>query len=98
MAGSERYDSGIDERNSFRRHENACCFYRERWIPDDGRRTPDGELILYEVYCLQDRPPTTPEEQAQCFQKRTTCWRTGELLSRMPRVAGMVRPKAASRR
>lgn len=28
-------------------------------------------------------PPATPEEQALCFQRRTTCWRTGELLSRM---------------
>ena len=43
-------------------------------------------------------PPVTAEDQAQCFQKRTTCWRTGELLSRMPPVAGMPRPKAASRR
>jgi len=54
--------------------------------------------VLYEVYCLQDMPPTTGEEQAQCFQRRTTCWRTGELLSRMPPVPGMVRAKAASRR
>jgi len=50
------------------------------------------------VYCLQDMPPVTADEQAQCFQRRTTCWRTGELLSRMPRVAGMARPKAGSRR
>ena len=97
MAGGERYDSRIDDRNSFRRHEYACRFYRERWLPEDGRRSPDGELILYEVYCLQDMPPATPEEQAQCFQKRTTCWRTGELLSRMPRVNGMPKQKVASR-
>jgi hypothetical protein len=58
----------------------------------------DGEVVLYEVYCLQDMPPETAEEQAQCFQKRTTCWRTGELLSRMPPVRGMARPKAGSRR
>lgn len=65
---------------------------------DDSRRTPDGELILYEVYCLQDMPPVTAEEQALCFQRRTTCWRTGELLSRMPAVGGMPKRKAASRR
>jgi len=55
-------------------------------------------LVLYEVYCLQDMPPTTAEEQALCFQRRTTCWRTGELLSRMPKVAGMARAKTAARR
>jgi hypothetical protein len=65
---------------------------------DESLRTADGELVLYEVYCLQDMPPTTPEEQAMCFQRRTTCWRTGELLSRMPAPGGMVRPKAAGRR
>ncbi|HLG71307.1 MAG TPA: hypothetical protein VK009_12845 [Chloroflexota bacterium] len=43
-------------------------------------------------------PPTTAEEQALCFQRRNTCWRTGELLSRMRPVNGMVRPKASSRR
>ncbi|MHB8620651.1 MAG: hypothetical protein ACYDAG_13945 [Chloroflexota bacterium] len=73
----------VKDQNSFRRHEYACCFYRERWIPDDGRLTPDGETVLYEVYCLQGMPPKTPGEQAQCFQKRTHCWRTGELLRAM---------------
>ncbi len=50
---------------------------------EDGRRTEQGEIILYEVYCLQGTPPETPEDQALCFQRRMTCWRTGELLSRM---------------
>jgi hypothetical protein len=39
--------------------------------------------VLYEVYCLQGMPPTSDEEQALCFQKRTHCWRTGELLRDM---------------
>ena len=39
--------------------------------------------MLYEIYCLRDMPPATAEEQAMCFQKRTHCWRTGELLSKM---------------
>jgi hypothetical protein len=42
-------------------------------------------------------PPATAEEQALCFQPRTTCWRTGELLSKMRPVGGMVRPKATRR-
>ena len=64
---------------------------------EDGRRTADGEVVLYEVYCLQNMPPHTAEEQALCFQRRTHCWRTGELLSRMPPVPGMAKRKAASR-
>ena len=51
--------------------------------------------MLYEVYCLQDTPPATAEEQALCFQRRTTCWRTGELLSRMN--GAPPRKKAAAR-
>ncbi|HLY67159.1 MAG TPA: hypothetical protein VKU60_16605 [Chloroflexota bacterium] len=96
MAGGVRIGP-IDDRNSFRRHENACCFYRERWIPEDGRRNENGELVLYEVYCLQDMPPVSAEEQALCFQRRNTCWRTGELLSKMPKVGGMPRARSASR-
>jgi hypothetical protein len=71
-------------------------YYREHWIVEDGRRTPEGELVLYEIYCLQNTPPVDQEEQAQCFQKRNTCWRTGELLSRMPPVPGMPKTKARS--
>jgi len=54
--------------------------------------------VLYEVYCLQNMPPATVEEQALCFQRRTTCWRTGELLSRMAPVPGSPKRKTASRR
>lgn len=88
----------IDDRNSFRKHEHACCFYRERWLPGEAQLNDRGELVLYEVYCLQDMPPSTPEEQALCFQHRNTCWRTGELLSRMPKPGGAGRVKAGSRR
>ncbi|HUZ76888.1 MAG TPA: hypothetical protein VMV93_04800 [Chloroflexota bacterium] len=81
----------MQEQNSFRRHENACCWYRERWVVEDGRRTENGELVLYEVYCLQEMPPETAEEQALCFQRRTYCWRNGELLSSMSKTAHAAR-------
>ncbi|MGH2469053.1 MAG: hypothetical protein ACRDGF_03185, partial [Chloroflexota bacterium] len=66
-------------------------WYRERWFVEDGRRTEKGELVLYEVYCLQEMPPETAEEQALCFQRRSHCWRNGELLSSMSQTAHAAR-------
>ncbi len=68
----------IKDLNSFRRHRNACPQYRERWLVDDGKRTADDEVVLYEVYCLLGMPPQTFDDQQKCMQRRVTCWRTGE--------------------
>lgn len=61
----------------FRRHRGACPYYRENWIHGE-QRTPDGELLLYEVYCLKGWPPTSAEEQASCMCSTRRCWRNGE--------------------
>ena len=74
--------TAIKDLNSFRRHPDACCFYRERWVVGD-ERTENGEISLYQVYCLQGMPPETAEDQERCFQRRTHCWRTGEALRSM---------------
>jgi hypothetical protein len=61
----------------FRRHRGACPYYRENWVHGE-QRTPDGELLLYEVYCLKGWPPTSPDEQNSCMCSVRRCWRNGE--------------------
>ena len=51
----------------------ACPFYRERWIGDG--ETHEGRRVLYHVICLQNTPPTTIDEQQDCLESRTYCWR-----------------------
>lgn len=66
----------MEDRPHWRRHKGACPFYRENWIVSDGD-TPDenGEIPLYEIYCLKDTPPVTAEEQDRCFNSPRVCWR-----------------------
>ena len=61
----------------FRRHKGACPYYRENWLQDD-QRTPEGEIILYEVYCLKGWPPETQKDQAACMVASRFCWRNQE--------------------
>jgi hypothetical protein len=35
----------------------------------------DGEIVLYEIYCLKDLPPVTQEDQDKCMRSRFGCWR-----------------------
>jgi len=35
----------------------------------------DREIALYEIYCLQDTPPVTIEEQDRCMHSPSMCWR-----------------------
>ena len=35
----------------------------------------EGCLLLYQIYCLQNTPPLTPDEQDRCMKARTRCWR-----------------------
>ena len=32
-------------------------------------------MLLYQIICLQNTPPETESEQAQCMKTRATCWR-----------------------
>jgi hypothetical protein len=34
-----------------------------------------GRVVLYHAICLQNTPPETLDEQEQCMEARTTCWR-----------------------
>ncbi len=65
------------DESRFRRHRGACPYYRENWTHGD-QRTPDGELLLYEVYCLKGWPPTSTDEQNSCMCSVRRCWRNGE--------------------
>jgi hypothetical protein len=51
----------------------ACPFYRERWIGDG--EVSEGRTVLYHVICLQNTPPATIDEQQECLEAKTACWR-----------------------
>ena len=69
----------MEDRPHWRRHKGACPFYRENWvISDPGTADPDGETVLYEIYCLKDTPPVTIDEQDKCFNSPHVCWRLRE--------------------
>ncbi len=60
---------------NWRRHRNGCPHYRVRWFPDSDLAA--GEP-MYQVYCLENTPPETFEEQEKCLASRTQCWRIAE--------------------
>jgi hypothetical protein len=57
---------------NWRHHKNACQHYRERWFPENNLAA--GEPI-YQVFCTQNTPPVTNDEQDKCLHSRFTCWR-----------------------
>ena len=59
------------ENSNWRKHKNACPFYRERWFPCND---VSGEP-MYQIFCLKGTPPITAEEQEKCFHSKTCCWR-----------------------
>lgn len=61
----------------FRRHKGACPYYRENWVHGE-EQTQQGEILLYEVYCLKGWPPTSGEQQDRCMAATVRCWRNGE--------------------
>src|SRR5690242_6694146 len=63
------------ENSNWRKHKNACPFYRERWFPCNDINA--GEP-MYQVFCLKNTPPVTSEEQEKCFRSKTCCWRIAE--------------------
>lgn len=66
----------IPDQARFRRHRGACPFYRENWINSGevGDVCERGS-VLYEIYCLQNTPPVTAEEQRRCMRSARQCWR-----------------------
>jgi len=57
---------------NWRKHKNACPFYRERWFPHND--VAAGEP-MYQVFCMKNTPPVTLEEQEKCLHSKTCCWR-----------------------
>jgi hypothetical protein len=68
-------ETNPSESASWRRHKNACPFYRERWFP--GNDIMAGEP-MYQVFCMQGTPPLTPDEEDHCLHSKTCCWRLSE--------------------
>ena len=67
----------FEDKARFRRHKGACPYYRENWIHGE-ERTSQGEVLLYEVYCLKGWPPITQDEQNCCMISTRRCWRNQE--------------------
>jgi hypothetical protein len=65
-------ETNPSENSNWRRHKNACPFYRERWFP--GNDVAAGEP-MYQVFCMKGTPPITLEEQERCLRSKTCCWR-----------------------
>src|SRR5260370_7630023 len=63
-------ETNPSENSNWRRHKNACPFYRERWFP--GNDVAAGEP-LYQVFCMKGTPPITLEEQDRCLRSKTCC-------------------------
>jgi hypothetical protein len=63
------------ESPNWRKHKNACPFYRERWFPSSD--VAAGEP-MYQVFCMKDTPPVTLEEQERCLRSKTCCWRLAQ--------------------
>ncbi len=80
----------FQDRPGFRRHKGACPYYRENWIHGE-QRTADGEILLYEVYCLKGWPPESKEEQACCMASTRCCWRNQEDHSISPEESAAMR-------
>ena len=65
-------ETNPSENSNWRKHKNACPYYRERWFPCND--VAAGEP-MYQVFCMQGTPPITFEEQERCLHSKTCCWR-----------------------
>ncbi|HLV99640.1 MAG TPA: hypothetical protein VKT82_13285 [Ktedonobacterales bacterium] len=80
MAAVLKEDPGTSP--NWRHHKNACPHYRERWFPENNLAA--GEPI-YQVFCMQNTPPVTSDEQDKCLHSRFVCWRlAGKAADRPP--------------
>lgn len=82
MAGT--IDTHPSENSNWRKHKNACPFYRERWFPCND--AAQGEP-MYQVFCMQGTPPVTWEEQDRCMHSKNGCWRHAEAKEATPKEA-----------
>ncbi len=73
MAGT--LETNPSENINWRKHKNACPFYRERWFP--GNDVAAGEP-MYQVFCMKGTPPITAEEQDKCLSSKSCCWRLAQ--------------------
>ncbi len=69
-------DTTIHDNPNWRRHKGACVNYRERWTAGD-EPGDDGCRLLYQIFCLQDTPPLSTDEQERCMCSTNGCWRLG---------------------
>ena len=69
-----RYGPIIPDNPNWHRSKGWCPYYRERWAIG---QEPDGQggRLLYQIICLQNTPPVTEPEQAECMKTRSICWR-----------------------
>ena len=65
-------ETNPSENSNWRKHKNACPFYRERWFPCNDVFA--GEP-MYQVFCMKGTPPITLEEQDRCLRSKSCCWR-----------------------
>ncbi len=69
---SDTIETNPSENSNWRKHKNACPFYRERWFPCND--VSAGEP-MYQVFCMKGTPPITHEEQDRCLRSKSSCWR-----------------------
>ena len=67
-------ETPIKDKLNYRRHRGACPFYRENWSCESESDGSGGQL-MYQIICLMDTPPVTPDEQPKCLHSPTSCWR-----------------------
>ena len=70
----QRYGPIIPDNPNWHRSKGWCPYYRERWAigqESDGQ----GGRLLYQIICLQNTPPESEPEQAECMKTRSKCWR-----------------------
>src|SRR5215218_5730996 len=68
----------ITDNPNWRRHRNACIYYRERWCAEE-EAGDEGCVLLYQIICLQNTPPLNSDEQDKCMRPRTSCWRDASI-------------------
>jgi hypothetical protein len=70
----QRYGPIIPDNPNWHRSKGWCPYYRERWAIG---QEPDGQggRLLYQIICLNNTPPESEAEQAECMKTRSKCWR-----------------------
>ncbi|MGH2449164.1 MAG: hypothetical protein ACRDFS_11270 [Chloroflexota bacterium] len=80
----------MQDQNRFRRHKGGCPYYRENWSHGE-EQTRQGDMLLYEVYCLKGWPPQSKDEEESCLCSDKRCWRNGESHRVTPEQSARIR-------